>query len=84
MKHTAYNGHKLDEWINLLERTQDTLKFLVPEDHHKAATDLKCEWVSYRGQTLARTGLIVINLWYVGYVHLWISTEFVSYQYVCQ
>ncbi|KAG2717623.1 hypothetical protein I3760_03G184300 [Carya illinoinensis] len=39
---------------NLQERIEDTIR-KDREDREKAKMDLICEWVSYRGQTLART-----------------------------
>ena len=46
---TAYCGHDLDEWTNFLERIE-----VHPKDEKM---DLTRHWVSYRGQTLSRTGL---------------------------
>lgn len=45
--------YKLDEWSNFQERTSD------PNDANdpKEKTDLTRQWVSYRGQTLFRTGI---------------------------
>ncbi|KAF5481508.1 hypothetical protein F2P56_002150 [Juglans regia] len=47
-----------DEWTNLEERIAETIntrKDCEPADREKAKMELICEWVSYRGQTLART-----------------------------
>ena len=46
------NEYKTDEWKNFEERVNDQ-KF----EFSKEKMELTRQWVSYRGQTLARTGL---------------------------
>ena len=43
------NDYKIDEWKNFEERTSTKVA--------KEKMELTRQWVSYRGQTLARTGL---------------------------
>jgi callose synthase len=54
---TAFYGHELDEWTNFQERIKD-YKLGDPD---KEEMDLTRHWVSYRGQTLSRTGLIMMS-----------------------
>lgn len=42
--------HEIDEWTNFLDRLND------PKLPEKDKSEFLREWVSYRGQTLARTG----------------------------
>lgn len=49
----AYFGFELDEWMNFEERINDPKLGSVSKDRN----ELIREWVSYRGQTLYRTGL---------------------------
>nr|XP_023877707.1 callose synthase 7-like [Quercus suber] len=49
------SGHKLDEWTNFLERIKDAIKDSKEENLEKEKMEFIRHWVSYRGQTLART-----------------------------
>ncbi|KAM4094931.1 hypothetical protein ACB094_06G232100 [Castanea mollissima] len=44
-----------DEWTNFLERIKDVVKDSKEENREKEKMEFICHWVSYRGQTLART-----------------------------
>ncbi|KAM4105419.1 hypothetical protein ACJW30_06G231200 [Castanea mollissima] len=44
-----------DEWTNFLERIKDVIKESKEENREKEKMDFIRHWVSYRGQTLART-----------------------------
>jgi len=49
-KFTEWILRELDEWTNYLDRLKD------PKLPEKDKSEFLREWVSYRGQTLARTG----------------------------
>lgn len=51
----------LDEWKNFLER----IKCKSDEEFQAKIDELEeklCEWASYRGQTLARTGIVSVDI----------------------
>lgn len=51
----------LDEWKNFLER----IKCKSDEEFQAKIDELEedlCQWASYRGQTLARTGIVSVDI----------------------
>lgn len=63
--------HEIDEWTNFLDRLND------PKLLEKEKSEFLREWVSYRGQTLARTGTNAQNL-----NHIVLKHNFGLYAYV--
>lgn len=63
--------HEIDEWTNFLDRLNDPM--LLEKDK----SEFLREWVSYRGQTLARTGtkdqnvnhIVLVLLWLYAYIN---------------
>ncbi|XP_011044775.1 PREDICTED: putative callose synthase 6 isoform X3 [Populus euphratica] len=61
-----------DEWKNFEERINDQKLMLSP----KEKMEFTRQWVSYRGQTLARTGLNSEGFWcFIYLLHLWMLTR---------
>lgn len=71
-----------DEWNNFLERIG---RGELSEDDFKESPSDMLElrfWVSYRGQTLARTGQFVCFISFVCNINDKVAMEFISNQYV--
>jgi hypothetical protein len=69
---SSTNERKTDEWKNFEERINDQKLMWSP----KEKMEFTRQWVSYRGQTLARTGLNSEGFWcFIYLLHLWMLTR---------
>jgi hypothetical protein len=69
---SSTNERKTDEWKNFEERINDQKLMWSP----KEKMEFTRQWVSYRGQTLARTGLNSEGFWcFIYLLHLLMLTR---------